>query len=93
MLNSGLRTGKIFRWCWDAGLVIKPTSDERRVLHASRSARDELSVETIAGALVYFRKEVLLKKRWSSARRASLRTYFIGACKHEFRGDTFPVVR
>ena len=85
VLNAGLRTGDIFQWCWEADIVIKPTSDERRVLHSSAADRDELVVDTILSAIPWFRQEVLLKKRWSPNRGASLRTFFIGTCKHHFR--------
>lgn len=32
VIKAGLRTGSIFRWCWDADMVVMSTADERRAL-------------------------------------------------------------
>lgn len=41
---------------------------------------EELKGETVAKALFHFRRDVLMKNKWDSAKGASLRTYFVGQC-------------
>lgn len=81
VLLAGLREGTIFAECGKAGIAINPTPDERRVLHSSSADREEIALETIANALGFFHAKVLGKNKWSSTGGASIRTYFIGACK------------
>lgn len=45
---------------------------------------DELAYETVALALVRFRDNVLVKRKWDAGRGASLRTYFVGQCLMQF---------
>ncbi len=47
---------------------------------------EELANETVALALVHFRDDVLMKKKWDYQRGATLRTYFIGQCLIRFGG-------
>lgn len=88
VLKAGMRTGSIFKWCWDHDIIVESTDDERRTLHGSMEDRDELAIESIAGAIVAFRKNTLERRRWKPTKRASLRTFFIGACLVQF-GQVF----
>lgn len=45
---------------------------------------EELTGETIAKALVHFRRDVLMKQQWDYRKRATLRTYFVGQCLIRF---------
>ncbi len=45
---------------------------------------EELTGETMAKALNYFKYEVLMANRWDASRGASLATFFIGQCKRQF---------
>ena len=45
---------------------------------------EELTGETVAKALNYFKYEVLMANRWDASRGASLATFFIGQCKRQF---------
>lgn len=45
---------------------------------------DELTGETVATALRYFRNDVLMRNRWDARRGATLRTFFIGQCLLRF---------
>jgi len=86
VIKGSIRNGEIFIWCRDKGIPVSPTSDEREVLHSSIEDRDGLAVDTIAGALDYFRDKVLRKERWTATGGSAVRTYFIGACLFEFQG-------
>lgn len=88
VLTSGMRTGKIFTWCWRADMIVKPTSDQRRALHTSSEDRDELAIETIAITMKHFRNKTLRKGGWRPRKGASLKTFFIGACILQF-GQVF----
>lgn len=80
VLDSGLRTGSIFWWCWKANVIVKTDIDQRRVLEYSKEDRDELVFGMISKAIPDFRSKILLKGRWRASKGASLRTFFIGYC-------------
>jgi DNA-directed RNA polymerase specialized sigma24 family protein len=60
--------------------VKAPPGDELR----DRDIIEELVGETVAKALVHFRQDVLMQRRWTSTRGATLRTFFIGQCLIRF---------
>jgi len=62
----------------------RPLSVRDTVLRWSRDDRSELSLETVARALVFFRTKVLMLGKWDPARGATIKTYFIGACLSQF---------
>jgi hypothetical protein len=45
---------------------------------------EELSGETVAKALHYFRENVLMRQRWNASKGASIKTYFIGQSLFQF---------
>lgn len=49
-----------------------------------RQTAEDLAAETVVVALNYFRDNVLKAHRWQSAGGASLSTFFIGQCLHQF---------
>lgn len=74
-----------------SGEIIKKAAEKGRPLSVgdhgpgwSRDDRSELSAETIARALVFFRTQVLQAGRWDPGRGATIKTYFIGACLFQF---------
>ncbi|MGD9697341.1 MAG: RNA polymerase sigma factor [Thermoleophilia bacterium] len=87
VLKSKMRSGEIFTMCFDKGVILNPTFDERAVLHSSMEDRDTLAVDTIAAAIPEFRT-TLIKRRWTPAGGSSVDTYFVGACLFAF-GDVF----
>lgn len=49
-----------------------------------REIAEDLAADTVVAALKYFRDNVLKTHRWQSAGGASLSTFFIGQCLHQF---------
>lgn len=45
---------------------------------------EELSGETVAKALYFFREKVLLGRRWDPTKGASIKTFFVGQCLIQF---------
>jgi hypothetical protein len=45
---------------------------------------EDLAADTVVAALIYFRDKVLKHHRWQSSGGASLGTFFIGQCLHQF---------
>lgn len=45
---------------------------------------EELSGETVAKALYFFREKVLIEKRWDPMKGASIKTFFVGQCLIQF---------
>lgn len=45
---------------------------------------EELTGETVAKALNYFKFGVLMKNKWDATKGASLATFFVGQCKFQF---------
>jgi hypothetical protein len=45
---------------------------------------EELTGETVAKALNYFKFSILMKNKWDATKGASLATYFVGQCKFQF---------
>ena len=73
------------------GEIIKKTKEKGRPLQIpfdgpgwSREDRSELSSETVARALFFFREKVLRAGAWDHNRGATIRTYFVGACLFQF---------
>lgn len=80
-----LRNGSIFRWCLEANVVLKPSPDQRRVLHSSREERDHLAVHTLLDAIPRFREKVLVKGTWRPDGGARLRTFFLNYARYSFQ--------
>lgn len=74
-------TGKIFVECQRINFTIR-----RRRSTITLDDAMELAGETVAEALVFFREEVLIPGKWDPAKGASLKTFFVGACKLRFPG-------
>jgi DNA-directed RNA polymerase specialized sigma24 family protein len=72
------------------GMIIKKVAERGRPLGIdaapewSRDERSELSLETVARALAFFREKVLLAGAWDHTRGATIKTYFVGACLFQF---------
>jgi hypothetical protein len=81
VMMAWTRTGEIIRKCAEKG---RPLGITDTGTGWSRDDRCELSTETVARALVYFRKKVLLPGTWDHARGATIKTYFVGACLFQF---------
>lgn len=81
VMMAWTRTGEIIRRVAEMGrsLGIRDTGPEW-----SHDDRSELSVETVAHALVFFRNKVLRTGRWDAGQGATIKTYFVGACLFQF---------
>lgn len=81
VMMAWTRTGEIIRKVAEKGrsLAIRDT-----VPGWSHEDRSELSTETVARALVFFRATVLVTGRWDAEQGATIRTYFVGACLFQF---------
>lgn len=84
VLLAWLRRGVIFKYCAEKGRPLNPTDTDREVLAESFEERLQLALETVAEALTFFRRYVLLGRRWSFDGGASLTTYFVGSCLFAF---------
>jgi hypothetical protein len=102
IMMAWTRTGEIVRKTARNGRpIVIPGSG----LGWTREDRSELSSETVARAVDFFREKVLRAGAWDSTRGATIKTYFVGACLFQFpniyqlwqgerrRWDSLPVVR
>jgi hypothetical protein len=81
VMMAWTRTGEIFKKVADRG---RPLDFGDTGPGWCRDDRCELSSETVARALEYFRNKVLLAGMWDHTRGATIRTYFVGACLFQF---------
>ncbi|MEV4477277.1 MULTISPECIES: hypothetical protein [Nonomuraea] len=85
MLKGMIRTGAIKRLCFEKDVVLVMSDDEQRALRLSLEDRDQLAVDSIIGAIEYFRRKVLKPGKWDPELGASINTYFLGACAFGFQ--------
>jgi DNA-directed RNA polymerase specialized sigma24 family protein len=81
VMMAWTRTGEIFKKVAEKG---RPVAILGSGAGWSYDDRAELSAETVAHALVFFRTQILQAGRWDPGRGATIKTYFIGACLHQF---------
>lgn len=81
VMMAWTRTGKIVK---KAAGIGRPLSIPSGGLGWSREDRSELSSETVARALNFFREKVLRAGTWDHTRGATINTYFVGACLFQF---------
>ena len=81
VMMAWTRTGEIIRKVASKG---RPLGVSDTGAGWSRDDRCELSSETVARALVFFRRKVLLACIWDHTRGATIKTYFVGACLFQF---------
>ena len=77
VMKAWLASGHIFARCRQVGLGLK-------FLPVPVGDREDLAQETVAEALVAFRRKGLQQGGWRPEGGASLRTYFTGALCHQF---------
>jgi hypothetical protein len=81
VMMAWTRTGEIVRKTAGIGRpLIVPCGG----LGWSREDRSELSMETVARAVNFFREKVLRAGTWDHTRGATIKTYFVGACLFQF---------
>jgi DNA-directed RNA polymerase specialized sigma24 family protein len=76
------RTGLIFSKCREKGIRVLAVAG--MLTSAPDQEAEDLARDTVAEAIVAFRERVLKARRWDPAKRASLATFFIGACLLQF---------
>jgi hypothetical protein len=81
VMMAWTRTGEIINKTKEKG---RPLSIPPDGLEWSREDRSELSSETVARALIFFREKVLRAGAWDHNRGATIKTYFVGACLFQF---------
>lgn len=81
VMMAWTRTGEIIRRCAQKG---RPLGITDTGAGWSRDDRCELSTETVARALDFFRTKVLIPGTWDHTRGATIKTYFVGACLFQF---------
>lgn len=81
IVTGWLRTGAIFEQVARATGTRLKRPDDR----LDDDAVATLTTDTVVAALDAFLNEVLKKHRWDPSGGASLKTYFIGQCKFQFR--------
>jgi DNA-directed RNA polymerase specialized sigma24 family protein len=81
VMMAWTRTGEIFKKVAEKG---RPLAILGSGPGWSYDDRAELSAETVAHALVFFRTQILQAGRWDPGRGATIKTYFIGTCLHQF---------
>jgi hypothetical protein len=101
IMMAWTRTGEIVRKSARNGRPLIIPGDG---LGWSREDRSELSAETVARAVDFFREKVLRAGAWDHTRGATIKTYFVGACLFQFpnvyqlwqaerrRWDSVPIV-
>jgi hypothetical protein len=81
IMMAWTRTGEIVRKSARSG---RPLIIPSGGLGWSREDRSELSSETVARAVDFFREKVLRAGAWDHTRGATIKTYFVGACLFQF---------
>jgi hypothetical protein len=81
VMMAWTRTGEIVKKTAGKG---RPLSIPSSGLGWSRDDRSELSSETVARAVDFFREKVLRAGTWDHTRGATIKTYFVGACLFQF---------
>lgn len=81
VMMAWTRTGEIFKKVAEKGRPLAIPSGGPGWCNDDRA---ELSAETVAHALVFFRTQILQARRWDPGGGATIKTYFIGACLHQF---------
>lgn len=81
VMMAWTRTGEIFKKVAEKG---RPLAIPGGGPGWSHDDRAELSAETVAHALVFFRTQILQAGRWDPGGGATIKTYFTGACVHQF---------
>jgi DNA-directed RNA polymerase specialized sigma24 family protein len=81
VMMAWTRTGEIIRRCAQKG---RPLGITDTGAGWSRDDRCELSTETVARALDFFRRKVLQAGAWDHTLGATIKTYFVGACLFQF---------
>lgn len=91
----------IYAWCANGDIYLRCAALGRAVRRAPISPDDAeaLADETVAQALIEFRRRVLIPHRWDPRKGASITTYFVGQCPLRFsnvykrwRHETKPLV-
>jgi hypothetical protein len=82
VIVAWVKKGTIFARCMERGFGGLPEPPPGALTQSD--VAEELSLETVAKALHYFRENVLMKSRWNPARGASIKTYFVGQCLIQF---------
>jgi len=75
-----MRTGEIFSKCREIGRPVQST-EIWKWEHADRLGLAHL---TVAKALAFFRKRVLVPGAWDPQRGATIKNFFVGACLLQF---------
>jgi hypothetical protein len=81
VMMAWTRTGEIVKKAAGKG---RPLSIPSGGLGWSREDRSELSSETVARAVDFFREKILRGGTWDHTRGATIKTYFVGACLFQF---------
>jgi hypothetical protein len=81
IIRGWIRSDLIGARCAEKRIVVPALPHQVR---DDRAAVDEIAIETVAEALVYFREEVLIPGVWDPAKGASLKTFFIGQCMKRY---------
>jgi DNA-directed RNA polymerase specialized sigma24 family protein len=82
VIGGWIRRGLIFARCSERGFGGLPAPFGDGLRHPDTI--EELTLETVAKALVHFRTDVLMNNRWVSTGGATLKTFFIGQCLIRF---------
>lgn len=82
VLLAWIGKGLIFARCRERGFGGLPEPPVAAL--AQPEVAEELACETVAKALHYFHKNVLMKSKWDPTRGATIKTYFIGQCLIQF---------
>lgn len=81
VLRKLLASGEIIA---KAARLRRPASDSAAWLEFTHADREEFARDMVADALPVFTEAVFGQRRWSPARGASLKTYFVNACIRQF---------
>lgn len=80
VIAGWMRRGLIFHRCRQRGFGGLPPIDRP----FDEDEIEEITGETVAKALVHFRRDVLMARKWDYRKGATLRTYFVGQCLIRF---------
>jgi DNA-directed RNA polymerase specialized sigma24 family protein len=86
VIGAWLQSGGILAKCREKGVRV-PDGEIADELLSSSTEREDITTDTIARAVVGFRDNVLKPHKWSSARGATLKTFFIGQALMRFANE------
>lgn len=87
VLEVWLKSGKIFAIAESKGISLRPTAEELHEVATNPELRDQLKIDSVAAAIVSFRRKAFEGTGWSPDGGATMQTYFLTGCLYAFANE------